>query len=221
MLIGCDLSPEYQPGFDVDTAYDAGCRFLAVKVSDGAKGYDRYEEAIDVLDSARFGRRIVGLGYHFIRPEVPADEQAAMFAQQLRRAGDAPGMLDVESGGAAALDLTREIHRLLIADHGCRIPLLYLPRWWWDSIGRPSLAGLPPLWASRYVSNAGTEVEGTPQQIAQGIGADWWTPYGGKPVAVLQFTRRATIGRYRMDADVFAGTRADLERLVYGPDMRP
>jgi hypothetical protein len=221
VIYGCDLSPEYQPGFDVDTAYDAGCRFLAVKLSDGTKGYDRYEEGIDVLDAARFGHRMVGIGYHFVRPDVSAVDQAVMFARQLKRAGDAPGMLDIESGDAKALDLVREIHLNLVRDLGCRVAFTYLPRWWWGSIGSPSLAGLPTIWASRYVSNAGVEVEGSPQQIAQGITPTSWETYGGKSLSVLQFTRKAKIGRYVMDADAFVGTLADLEVMAYGRDGRP
>jgi Glycosyl hydrolases family 25 len=216
MIYGCDLSTEYQHGFDIEAVEAAGLRFVAVKLSDGQKGYDLYDPGLDILDQVRYGgRRMVGLGYHYVRPEVPAAEQAAMFALQLRR-GSCSGMLDVESGGPEALDLTREIHYQVSCELGYRIAFTYLPRWWWSSIGNPSLAGLPPLWGSRYVSKSGVEVAGTPQQIAAGIDVAAWQYYGGKSVSVLQYTRKATVGQMTVTADAYGGTLADLEQLVEG-----
>jgi lysozyme len=218
MIYGCDLSTEYQKTFDVDAAHAAGLRFVAVKVSDGTKGYDLYDPGLDILDTVRYGgRRMVGLGYHYVRSEVPAPEQAAMFALQLRR-GRCAGMLDVETGGAETFDIAREIHYLVACELGQRVAFTYLPRWWWSTIGKPSLAGLPPLWGSRYVTKSGVEVTGTPQEIAAGIEVASWEYYGGKSVSVLQYTRKARIGSaLAMTADAFGGTLADLEMLVDGP----
>jgi lysozyme len=214
-LMGCDLSVEYQPTLDMDAAVAAGVRFVAVKVSDGTKGYDRYEAALDIVSDAR-KRRLVALGYHYVRPGIDAHTQADMFARQIRRAGVA-GVLDVEEGDASMVDLAREIVWQTVSTYGQRVALTYLPRWWWQQVGSPSLAGLPLLWASHYVSSGGTETTGSPASIAAGVDPTWWDSYGGKSVRMLQFTSKATIDGKLMDADLFSGTRAELESLTAWP----
>lgn len=210
VVLGCDLSSEYTKGFTVAEAQRASCQFVVAKLSDGTKGTAPYMEALDILAAAK-SVGMLALGYHYVRPDVPAKVQAEMFAGQLRRAW-ATGMLDVEAGDAKAVDLTREI-ALGVDTAGSWVAFTYLPRWWWSQVGSPSLAGLPPVWASRYV----TGVTGSPASIANGIKSDWWAPYGGKSPAVLQYTDRATIGRYTMDASAFRGSRAALDVLARHP----
>lgn len=211
-LLGCDVSVEYTPTFSVEAAYAAGLRFLGTKLSDGVKGTEIYEHGIDLLLAARV-RRMAAIGYHFVRPDIDASVQADMFARQLDRAGVA-GVLDVESGTAATVDLAREIH-LRVVTLGHRVAFTYLPKWWHATSGSPSLAGLPPLWGSRYVTSApGVEAVGTPQQIAAGINPSWWDPYGGKQVVILQYTQKATVGGLTVTADAYPGSLADLELLT-------
>lgn len=104
---------------------------------------------------------------------------------------------------------------------GWRVPLLYLPRWYWQQIGSPSLAGLPPLWSSRY-----------PDMVQGSIADEWadvpdsyWAGYGGLSVEVLQFTSSARIaGHAPIDANAYRGTAAQLAALLGGEvedDMTP
>jgi DNA-binding NarL/FixJ family response regulator len=107
------------------------------------------------------GARRVGLmvaAYHYQRENVSAQRQIDLIASRVPV--DVPVIIDVEhySGrGVAGVDMTRSIVNGLRAK-GYRVPLVYIPRWYWTSpvnaekggLGYASLAGLPPLWVSRY-----------------------------------------------------------------------
>jgi lysozyme len=226
MIAGCDLSPEYQPRFDVHAAHAQGIRFIAVKLSDSAKGTERYEDGIRVLRTAHT-LGMVGLGYHFMRADAGIERDAEMFAAQLRRAG-VPGVIDweehgVPGGGGFArpsIDQLRDLTGAVWAT-GARLAFTYAPRWYWNKQSQPSLAGLPPLWASRYVtvpdSKPAVHATGTWTELAALIDPAWWDGYGGKPVRLLQFTSKATIAGFVMDADIYPGTLPELEAEVHGP----
>ena len=93
------------------------------------------------------------------------------------------------------------------------MPLLYIPRWYWQQIGSPSLAGLPPLWSSRYPDN----VVGTLADEWADVPAHFWNGYGGLDVLLLQFTSSARIAGYQpLDASAFRGTRAQLAARMGG-----
>ncbi len=219
MIFGVDLSPEYQAGFSIEQAHREGIRFVGVKLSDGTKGTERYEEGIDWVRRARF-LRMVALGYHFLRAETPAADQVDMLADQIGRAGGIPAVLDCERG---SVDLLREVAWGLVRRR-VRVAFTYLPRWYWQGLASaaspmpPSLAGMAPLWASRFVVEPGrvpvTERTGTPAEIATGIDPTWWEGYGGQQTSLLQFTRKATVAGMVVDADAYRGSLADLEREV-------
>lgn len=108
--------------------------------------------------------------------------------------------------------LTRDIVGRLRAA-GYRVPLSYIPRWYWQQLGSPSLAGLPPLWSSRYPDMNG----GYASEIYQRVPASYWNGYGGSKVAVLQFTSSSTVaGHTPVDANAYRGTRAQLAALLGG-----
>jgi hypothetical protein len=92
---------------------------------------------------------------------------------------------------------------------GATVPLLYLPHWYWDRLGHPSLAGLPPLWASWYVDPS---VASAPASVMyQAHAAAGWNSYCVPGVEVLQFTNRAQVAGYLVDAD-HRGRDAQLRR---------
>ena len=223
MIAGCDISPEYQPRFDVHAAHAQGIRFIAVKLGDSVKGTERYEDGVRVLRQAH-ALGMVGLGYWFMRADAAVERDAEMFAAQLRRAG-VPGVLDWEEhgapggGGFAAptIDQLRDLTGAVWAQ-GARLAFTYAPRWYSSKQGSPSLAGLPPLWASRYVTKPGTreQATGTWAELATLVDPAWWDGYGGKPVRLLQFTSKATIAGFVMDADIYQGTLPELEQEVHG-----
>jgi hypothetical protein len=153
-VYGVDIHPRFQAGISIEEIRREGFDFMAVKVSEGLDG------SYLVAGSADFLRRggaagLLCLGYHYLHAG-DEDTQAKVFAEALRAAG-VPGMLDAEalaSDGRAPTLTVAGIRGFLDACGrlGARVPLLYLPHWYWERLGRPSLAGLPPLWGSSYVS---------------------------------------------------------------------
>lgn len=205
MLFGVDIS-HYQDGLDLTEVAAHGIHYVAAKVSEG----DTYQDASwpAFRDAAR-GCGLVLVGYHYVIAGVDPGAQADTFVGHL---GDKtiPAMLDFEanSGGIdvfwAVLDA--------IEARGVRVRLSYIPRWYWQQIGSPSLVGVPGLVASGYPSTTA----GLPEQLYASVTDKYWAPYGGVTPAVLQFTDSATVGSWPsgVDANAFQGAPADFASLL-------
>lgn len=182
------------------------------------------------------GARRAGLmvaAYHYQRENVSAQRQIDLIASRVPV--DVPVIIDVEhySGrGVAGVDMTRSIVNGLRAK-GYRVPLVYIPRWYWTSpvnaekggLGYASLAGLPPLWVSWYPDYLTRPKEQGADQLPDSV----WNGYGGLPVALAQYTSSGRVPGYSgpVDQNVFRGTRAQLTTLLFGgetpaeePDMK-
>lgn len=213
MIFGVDIHPRYQAGISIEQIHREGISFMACKVS----------EATAVYDSQAWLRRgkaagMLCLGYHYLRPGNEV-QQAHVFAEQLLRA-DVPGMLDAEalsSDGSTATLTVSGIRRFLDAcrARGVRVPLLYLPRWYWQRMGSPQLSGLPPLWASSYPTTRSDIVS----ELYRSVTNDRWFAYGGLQTAVLQFSDRARVAGQQIDANAFRGTFAEFASLIGEDDM--
>src|SRR6185312_10909076 len=182
--------------------------FMACKVSQGTGLYD----SISWLQRGR-ACGLLSLGYHYLNPGN-TDAQARTFADQLRRAG-VPGMLDAEaidSAGHATLTIGEIFTFIEYATkrYGAKVPLLYLPRWYWQRIGSPVLAGLPQLWASSYPSTQ----PGFASILYSNVGVDRWGSYGGNNVSVLQFTDKGIVAGRQIDCNAFQGTRDDFAGVI-------
>jgi GH25 family lysozyme M1 (1,4-beta-N-acetylmuramidase) len=208
MIFGVDVHPQFQAGLNIEQVRAEGFDFLAAKVSQGTTTYD----SMDWLRRAK-ACGLLAMGYHFLEPGNET-AQARVFAGQLRAAG-VPGMLDAEyplpSGDTLSMT---GIRGFLTACQslGVSVPLIYLPRWYWQRMGSPDLTGLPRVWASSYV--AGTGYAAT---LVEAVTPRFWAPYGGLPVSVLQFTDRGLVAGQNIDVDVFPGTRDDLATLLTTP----
>lgn len=210
-IYGIDLHPRYQAGINIERARAEGVEFMAVKVSDGTSTTP-FEGAFDWL---RRGQAcgMLCLGYHYLQPgNEPA--QAQVFASQLARAG-VPGMVDAEALTAAGRPSLTVPGVRSFVDHalafGVRVPLLYLPRWYHQRLGNPSLVGLPTLWASSYPSRS----TGSPAQLYPAVTRDRWAGYGGLPVGLLQFAETGVVaGKTPVDLNAYLGTRDQLAGLL-------
>ncbi|HZS22928.1 MAG TPA: GH25 family lysozyme, partial [Pseudonocardiaceae bacterium] len=147
-IFGVDIHPRFQAGISIEEIRREGVDFMAVKVSEGT---DQSYLALGSGDFLRRGRTagLLCLGYHYLHPG-DEDVQAKVFTEALSSSG-VPGLLDAEALAADGQTPTLSvagIHSFVDACTrlGARVPLLYLPRWYWDRLGRPALAGLPPLW---------------------------------------------------------------------------
>lgn len=205
MIYGIDVS-HHQGPFDMHRARSEGFEFAFIKATEGS-GFtdDRFAEN---LAAARDAGLLVA-AYHYQRDGVSARAQADHISSVVPL--DCPVILDVEEGGGG-VPLTRTLLDTL-ARRGYETPLLYLPEWYWQQLGRPDLSGLPPLWKSRYPDMNG----GTASGIYQRVPEHYWSDYGGNSVAVLQFTSSATVaGTTPVDANAYRSDRHDLAELLGG-----
>lgn len=200
VTFGLDVSHHQAASLDLARCRREGIEFVFMKSSEGSTFVD--PAFTTNLNEARAAGLLVA-AYHYVRSNATAAAQVANVRRIVPR--DVPVIPDVEanSGGVA---LVREFVRLLVAA-GYTVPFTYLPRWYWQQIGAPSLAGLPPLWSSRYPDN----VVGSIADEWADVPASYWVGYGNLPVAVLQFTSSASIaGHQPIDANAYPGTRTQL-----------
>ncbi|MGW0890826.1 glycoside hydrolase family 25 protein [Saccharopolyspora sp. NPDC002578] len=206
VLYGIDIS-HHQGAFDLGRTRAEGFEYAFLKATEGSSFVDSRFGAN--LGNARAAGLLVA-AYHYQRGDSSAAAQAGHIINTVP--ADVPVILDVEANGGGP-DLSRDIIGRLLAA-GYRSPLLYLPRWYWEQIGSPSLAGLPPLWYSRYASNEGGYASEIYERYRDFYDAQWGG-YGGLGVAILQFTSSATVaGHAPVDANAFRGTREELAGLL-------
>lgn len=200
MLFGLDISHHQASSLDLARCKREGIEFVFMKSSEGANFVD--PEFTANLNEARAAGLLVA-AYHYVRSDASAASQVANVARVVPK--DVPVIPDAESG-SGSVALLREFVRLL-GNAGYRVPFTYLPRWYWQQLGSPALAGLPPLWSSRYPDN----VVGTIADEWADVPSSYWNGYGGLPVGVLQFTSSAAIaGHQPLDANAYPGTRDQL-----------
>ena len=121
-------------------------------------------------------------------------------------------MLDWEPAGSSRPgvgDATGFIDAYRRAGGVCN--LLYFPHWYWDQIGRPSLAPFitrkMALWSSAYTAYSD-----------HGSG---WAAYGGMDVAVWQYTDKHQFGGQLVDFSAYKGTLAQFRALASGHAAAP
>lgn len=205
----------------------------------GAVARDGYAGAIVLASDGDwqqpyFHRQVAGLraaglmtaAYHYQRENVSAQRQIDLITSRVPTG--TPVVIDVEhhSGrGVAGVDLTRTIVAGVRA-RGYRVPLVYIPRWYWTApvnaekggLGYASLAGLPPLWVSWYPDYVTRPKDKGADQLPDSV----WTGYGGLPVALAQYTSSGRVAGYSgpVDQNVFRGSRAQLAALFFGGETK-
>lgn len=215
VMFGLDISHHQDLALDLARCKREDIDFIFLKATEGNSFVDD-EFAANLAEARRAGLLVAA--YHYVRGNVSAAAQVAHIAKYVPKS--VPVIPDTEDGGGE-LPLTRELITKMRAA-GYRVPLMYLPKWYWQQIGSPSMAGLPPLWASRYPDM----VQGSIQDEWADVPASYWTGYGGLSVSVLQFTSSAAVaGHAPLDANAFRGTAAQLAALFGGTveedDMQP
>ena len=208
VTFGLDISHHQDLGLDLAQCRQEGIEFVFIKATEGATFVDSAFAAN--LAEARAAGQLVA-AYHYVRSNSSAAAQVANVQRVVPR--DVPVIPDVEAN-SGGIELTRDFVSAL-RGAGYSVPLLYLPRWYWQQIGSPSLAGLPPLWSSRYPDT----VVGSIADEWADVPASYWNGYGGLSVAVLQFTSSASVaGHQPLDANAFNGTRDQLAALLGGKE---
>lgn len=209
VTLGLDLSHYQGTSVDFAQCRREGVEFVFLKSTEGSSFVD--SAFATNLGKARAARLLVA-AYHYVRSNATAAAQVANVVRVVPR--DVPVVPDVEanSGGIA---LVREfVDRLRAA--GYHVPLTYLPRWYWQQIGSPSLVGLPSLWSSRYPDTK----RGSLSEEMEDVPASYWAGYGGLGVTVLQFTSSARVaGHEPLDGNAYIGTRDQLAALLGAPQQ--
>lgn len=205
---GLDVSHHKGGNPDLKRARAEGIEFVIIKATEGATFVDA--RFAGNLAAARAAGMLVA-AYHYYRGNASAQSQLDHVRRIVPR--DVPVIPDVEEGSGSLPPVRTFVSLLQMA--GYRVPLLYLPRWYWQQIGSPDLRGLPPLWSSRYPDNT---VDGLINEFAR-VPASYWAGYGGLDVAMLQFTSSARVAGYApLDANAYRGTRAQLAALLRGTE---
>lgn len=210
MIYGIDIS-HFQGTVNLAQARRDGFEFAFLKATEGADWSDSTFRRN--LDAARAAGMLTA-AYHYQRAGTALSARLANITRTVPR--DCPVIIDLEDGGGHADQSRETINALRQAGYSC--PLLYLPRWYWQQLGSPDLAGLPPLWASRYPDTK----PGVASAIYQRVPASYWDGYGGNSVAVLQFSSSATVaGTTPVDVNAYGGTRDQLAALLGGASTEP
>ena len=145
----------------------------------------------------------VFFAYHFLT-QGNADSQAKAYFSY---AGDTPCMIDMEptTGSRPTIaDCAEFIHAL--RQLGGTTHLMYLPHWYWQQIGSPSLQPFIDLGMHLVSSNYTA-------YTANGPG---WEPYGGMTPAIWQFSSSIPFGGFKIDFNAFKGNAVELMNLAAG-----
>jgi hypothetical protein len=116
-------------------------------------------------------------------------------------------MLDLEPAGSSrpsVADGVQFVDAFRRAGGACN--LVYFPHWYWDQLGRPSLAPFAQrgmgLWSSAYT--------------AYSDNGPGWAGYGGMNVSVWQYTDKHQFNGRPVDFSAYRGTIAQLQTLANG-----
>lgn len=202
-IFGVDIS-NWQDGISCKRIAGEGFRFCLIKATEGSSYRD------PILHSHLADARSTDMhvaAYVYVRSNASAQAHADTLHSHLNDTS-VPIALDIENNSGDSVAHFKAV-RDAIQAKGYRVILTYLPRWYWDKIGQPSLAGLPPLWTSRYPDMNG----GYASVIYQRAGTKGWDGYGGLDVALWQFTSTADVAGQAIDANAFRGTEAQLAAL--------
>lgn len=204
-IYGPDIS-SYQQGLDLSKLI---ADFVIAKATEGTYYTDSCYQGWR-KQAASLKRPFVW--YHFLSLE-PAAAQAAHTAANV---GDRtlPGMIDFEPEGGHKPSLAQAIAYWDAAHaEGLHVPLLYLPHWYWQELGSPSLAAFAAR-GVHVVSSSYPGGHGTPQALYPGDKASGWNAYGGLTPALYQYTNQASDGGQLLDYNAFRGTLEQLLELL-------
>lgn len=159
-MLGLDLYQQFNTVTDWSAVAGAGVKFVYIKLTDGGG------QAIVHADNYVNGARSVGIkvgGYHYMEATPSPEQQADMFAAELRRlnALDIAPMLDIEENSipvASRVDFGQRFLRRLQANLGGARVGIYSSSSWFRTL-TPDTWGIPDLvdWDAEYGPNDGTE----------------------------------------------------------------
>ena len=182
-----------------DCFHREGFAFMEHKVSEGNYYRDPYWPVVRDWCKAN---NVPCIGYHYVTTN-DANQQAQKFVDN---GGGRVAMLDFEANSGGIGNFWAVVNAFNA--HGVEVTLSYIPHWYWQQIGSPSLNGVPGLISSSYFGRgtfASTEYEN-----AGGDSGAGWNPYGGASPVIWQFSDGGIIDGKSVDVNAFRGSINDL-----------
>lgn len=186
----------YNGNIDYPKVKATGIQGVVCKATEGTPAQTMGATRSYFLDAApkirRAGFPIRG-GYHWLRPGNYSAQAANLHNTLVQGFGSLDGLvvqLDAEGSGVGLADVQgfmRSWNSLTGSYPVCG----YFPRWYWSGLGVGAGQLLPLVdgrwWQSAYVTGTGSYLS-----LAGRIGSGW-SPWGGFPPFILQFTSTANI----------------------------
>lgn len=210
VVFGLDISHHQGGNPDPDKCVAEGIKFIFLKATESSG----FVDSRFASNTAKWKGKAIVCAYHYQRGNVSARSQAEHIMRVVPKW--MPVVPDIEDNGGG-LDITREIIRIL-RENGWKVPLVYLPGWYWEKIGKPSLRDLPPNWKSRYPDNV---VGSIGSEFAM-VPSSYWNPIGSNAAGwletkILQFSSSGKVAGYSpLDLNAFRGTYGELVELLTG-----
>ena len=202
-IFGPDIS-SYEHGVNVRALTDP---FILMKVTEGTYYVDADYQAF-LAQAQATGK--LAIPYHFVTTQDPG-AQARFIAAHI---GDKslPLMLDFEpqsqTGSRPTVAQLAALVDACLAE-GLRPRLCYVPRWYWQQLGSPTLAPLA-VRNQGLISSAYPGGSGYPGDSAAG-----WQSYGGMTPLLYQYTDAAYEGGQKLgDMNAYRGTIAQLAAFL-------
>lgn len=192
-FFGHDVS-DYQAGYQPKAG-----EFVIAKCTEGAHTHDpSWPTMLQRIKTAG----AIPLAYHFLHSDSTAADQAANTASAPGIHG-VPIMVDAEVEGSSRPTVqTIADYTDLCRAKGLTVKLVYLPKWYWEQIGSPSLAPLIARGLS-LVSSAYPGGSGYPGDSGSG-----WDSYGGMTPLIWQYSDQP------LDEDAYRGTAEQLKAIL-------
>lgn len=212
---GIDIS-EHQRLMDVERvvrANDVG--FVFVRTNYGAHHDDLYFH--QHADAAERAGAIVVPYVYILASDIRGSiaDFARIVGTRYRNA-----IVDWEHGSGGGAEL-REAHELLW-ELGYDTPVVYDPKWYWESVGSPDVSWMRGRvkghWKSWYPDNQPRTFADALARVPTYV---WDDNRGGIPTVIVQFTGTGRLDGYgdNLDLNYFPGSRAELAALLGGDDV--
>lgn len=200
-VFGVDVS-RFQHGLTMSSVVRQGYDFVIAKATEGRTVRDP--------DFDRFRRgakraRLLFAAYHFLHSDSSARSQADNLAAALEGSTNIPIMIDCEpTEGSSPTMQDVEQFTSACEDRGLQVSILYLPRFHWETIGRPTLGTELLLVQALYGENK----RGPGKEIYPGDESTRWKRMGGKKPDLLQFGSRGKLAGFsgNVDVDAYRGS---------------
>lgn len=211
---GIDIS-EHQASLDVERVVRAnGVGFVFVRTNYGAHHDDLWFHSH--CDAAERAGALVVPYVYILASDVRGSIDDAVRIVNGRYTSI---VVDWEHGSGGGDELLWA-HQLLW-ERGFTTPVVYDPRWYWESVGSPDLAWMQGRvrghWKSWYADNQPRSFDDALSRVPASV---WNDSRGGIPTVIVQFTGTGRLDGYggNLDLNYFPGSRAELKALLGGAD---